>query len=205
MTTDLNPSTPRARVLGAGVIAFPLMLLAIDALTLVRGETDTTAGGAILVWSSVALGLGYSGIVGLVQHRLPRFSAVLSVLCAAHVAGTAAFGVDMVYVALGSVALVDSGNAAGFLATGAPGIMAPFALAGCGIALLLARAGSRWAGIALIVGGILFPISRIPDIVALGVLDDLILLSAAVPIGLLVARGHAPLARPASALQPAAG
>lgn len=202
----MDSPTPRTRLLGAALVAFPCFLLTIDAITLATGEIDTTAGGAILVWSSVALGLGYAGILGLVQHRLPRFSVALSLLCAMHVVGGAAFGVDTVYVALGSTALVDSGDVAGFLATGAPGIMAPFALAGCGIALLLARVGPRWNGFAWIVGGILFPLSRIPDIVALAVIDDLVLLAAMLPVGLLLARTRgAPAEAGAAVPHPVAG
>ncbi|HUG85452.1 MAG TPA: hypothetical protein VMM13_12855 [Euzebya sp.] len=60
------------------------------------------------------------------------------------------------------------------------------------VAIATGRAGliSRTAMVLAVVGGVLFPASRIPGIAALGILADLVLVAALVPVGLAALRGR---------------
>lgn len=197
MTTTTAPTsivvatdaTPRTRVLGLAVIAFPLLLIASDAAHYAEtGSLSGQTGAVIQVWIGPALGLAYFGLVGLIQHRLPRVAALLTVLGAVSAAGAVAFGVETLHVALGADSLVEGDGFAGIAATALPGIFTPLALMGCGIALWRAHIGPRWAAPALAIGGLLFPASRIGEVAALVVVTDLVLAAAFVAFGLLLLR-----------------
>jgi len=73
--------------------------------------------------------------------------------------------------------------------------MGPLAWIGIGLALLRGAVQPRWCGAALVIAGLLFPVSRIGDIAALAIVDDLIFLLALAPLGLAIMQGRDVLSR----------
>ena len=113
------------------------------------------------------------------------------------------YGIDSIQSAVFDTgSLQETESAAVPFALQIPGLMAPLSLAVLG--LMLARTGvaPKALGWLLVVGAALFPASRIPDVEALAMASDLLLVASLAPIGLRLLGGGArtSLHRPAAAL-----
>jgi hypothetical protein len=180
--------SPMTRLTAVAFVAAPL-LIAASSVAWVAGSEPARG---VLQFYGVAL----SAIVILtLTHALapafPRAAVALTLLGVLGVAAGAGFAVDNIHGALLDDAyLVDDGGATGALVAQLPGPM--FALAWVGIGATLLRAGvrPRWSAIALIVGGLMFPASRIGEIAPLALVDDLLFLVALAPLGLAIVRGR---------------
>lgn len=203
---DSTPS-PRHRVLGAGMIIAPLLLLASTVASVAGdGLGRDQAGGVLQMYAAAAFVLAVIGLTQLVDDAYPRASAVLTVIGALGCCGAAGYAINSIYVAIGTIDLnenVDGAAAAGQWALRSPGILFPLAFIGLGIALLKAGVEPRWSGAALILGGILFPVTRIGSIDALAPLPDVLLFVGLAPLGVTFLRGRAATRRDVRQAQPA--
>ncbi len=182
-------SSPRTRVFAVAMILAPiLLLLSTLAHSFGKGLGEDATGGAIQVYAMVAFALAIVGLTSLLEPSLSRLSAVLTVTGLLGVAGGVGFGIDSIVFASNPTAAASEleGSTAAGLALFLPGTVFPLTLIVLGLALAKTGVVPRPAALALALGGLLFPLSRIPSIEALAVASDLMLITGLVPIGLAV-------------------
>jgi hypothetical protein len=180
------------RLTGAATVAAPVLLLGstISYVSAGKGMNDGEAGGTIQVWAMIAFALVTVSLARLLERAAPRAAATLSVVGLIGAAGGVGYGIDSIQAAIfdtGSIQETDSAVAP--LALQLPGVLFPLSLIGLGV--MLARTGTvaPWSGWTLAAGALLFPLSRIPDVEALAVAADALLVIALVPLGLQMIRG----------------
>ena len=180
------------RLSGAAIVAAPVLLLVstISYITAGDGMNTGEAGGAIQVWAMIAFALAMVSLARLLERPAPRAAAALTVVGLIGAAGGVGYGIDSIQAAIfdtGSIQETDSAVAP--LALQLPGVLFPLSLIGLGV--MLARTGvvARWSGWALAAGGLLFPLARIPDVEALALVGDALLVMALVPLGWQTIRG----------------
>lgn len=172
-------------------MAAPALLLASTIAYVANGEgmNDGEAGGAIQVWAMIAYAVTVVGLSRLLDADAPRAADVLLVAGLVGTAGGVAYGIDSIQAALvGGESLQEMGSAAASLALQVPGVLFPLGLAALGVVLLRNGLVTRWTGTGLVVGALLFPASRIPDVEVLAIASDLVLLAALVPFGWALVR-----------------
>jgi hypothetical protein len=140
------------------------------------------AGGAVQVFSGGLWFLGFMGLTRRVGHSYPKAAAWIAFVAALGATGTVAYGIDSIHRVASGVRAQELGPT-GMVATMVPGTMFPLALMCFGVALLRSGTTPRWSAALLILGGVLFPISRIAAITPLALGVDVVLLLAAGPIG----------------------
>ncbi len=185
-------TTPRTRLLGAAMIAAPALLLASTvAHTAGGGLGEDQAGGVIQVYAMAAFMVAVVGLTRACEGPFPRTAAVMLLIGAIGVAGGVAYGINSIYVDLGSIDLNENvEGTAGPLALQLPGLLFPLTFVVLGVALARAQTEPRWCAIALAVAGVLFPISRIGGIEILAVIADAVFLLALVPLGWRILQGR---------------
>lgn len=193
------------RLFGAAMIIAPVLLLASTiAAVLGEGLGEDQAGGVLQMYAAAAFFLAIIGLTRLIEATAPRAAAALTVFGAFGVAGAAGYAINSIYAAIGPVNLNENvDGSAGQLALQTPGILFPLTFIGIGIFLLRGHVEPRWSGIALILGGVLFPVSRIGSIDALAPVPDALLLIGLVPLGLALLKGRAPATTTSGTTQPA--
>ena len=181
----------RLRITLAAAILAPVLLLVstIGYLTEGGGMNDGELGGIVQVWGMIAYGIALAGFVRLLEDRTPAGALALGIVAVVGVAAGVAYGIDSVQVAVfGTEPVQETTSPAATLVFQLPGIFFPLSIVLLGV--LLARTGTVPAllGGALVVGGVLFPASRIPDVEALAVTSDVIVLLALAAIVVRVTR-----------------
>lgn len=191
------------------MIAAPVLLLASTAAHAAGGGLgEDQAGGVIQVYAMAAFLLALVGLTRMLEDHSPRAATALTLIGALGVAGGVGYGVNSIYVDLGSLDLNNNvEGVAGPLALQLPGLLFPLAFVALGVMLVRAHAVPRWCGIVLAVAGVLFPLSRIPSIEALALVTDSLFVVALVPLGWAILQGrhlvasspHQPQRSPATA------
>lgn len=195
----MNDSSPRvfsplaARIYGVITIVAPLLLLGSTVAYLVDGEgiNDGVLGGTVGVWSALAFVIAFAGILRLLEVRAPRAAPILAIFALAGFSGGIAFNLDAIFTALlgpdGNAAVDtafdEGGNAIGLLAFQPWGWFAPLSLVLVGIFLWRTRTTAWWTGALMIVGGVLFLVSRAGEVDPLVPVGDVALILALVPVG----------------------
>lgn len=206
---DERGPTARSTVMGAGMIAAPLLLLASTTASVAgSGLGEDQTGGVIQLYAFAAMALAVPALTRAIEPEFPRAAALLLVAGMLGVASGAGYAINAIYEGLGAVSLNDEvENAAAPLALQLPGILFPLALAGIGVARIRAGAVPRVAAWALIVAAAGFPLSRIGGIEALALVVDALLVVAMVPLGMRVigAGGVGPATTPEGSRSAATG
>lgn len=172
-----------------------LTLLVIGALLLGAATIAGLTGGGLFhdqlqgALTILAAGPMVGGMVGLalvVAGRAPRIGTVLLVVSLLAGVSMAGFGLDHVSGATYGTRLTHATDeATGATALLALGLAFPLGLAGLGIALWRTGAVPAVAGITLAIGALAFPLGRVPEVAALTIVSDLLLVAGTV---LVVAR-----------------
>ncbi len=182
-------SSPRSRLVGGAFIAAPLLLLGGSVAFAAGSEA---AGGVLQFYAFAGFALVVFTMTATLSSTFPRAAAALTVVGVLGMAAGVGFAVDNLHGALLDDAyLVDDGGIAGVLVANVPGLMGPLAFVGIGVALVRAGIGPRFSGAALVIAGLLFPVSRIGDISLLAIVDDTIFVLALAPWGWEILRGLA--------------
>jgi len=184
--------TPRTRLFGAATIAAPVLLIAsTTAYTAGDGLGEDQVGGVIQVYAMVAFMLTVVGLTQMLENLSPRVAALLTLVGVLGVAGGVGYGINSIYADIGTIDLNDDvAGAAGPLALQLPGILFPLTFVGLGVALLRTHVQPRWCAVALVVAGVLFPLSRIPSVEILALAADTVFLVALLPLGSAMLRGR---------------
>ncbi|MGE0000111.1 MAG: hypothetical protein AB7L17_15680 [Ilumatobacteraceae bacterium] len=186
----MNQLTRRTTLIAA--VVAPLLLAVSTASYIAQGDgmNNGEAGGAIQVWSMIAFAIAIVGLARLAEHEAPRAALAVTVVGLAGTAAGVGYGIDSIQAALfGTESIQDTSSAAAPLALQLPGIMFPLSLVLLGVMLSRARIVPASLGYGLAVGAVLFPASRIPDIEAVAVASDLIVLAAMCGIAARLSRG----------------
>lgn len=191
----------RLRLTAATAVVAPILMLASTIAYLTEGEgmNEGELGGAIQVWAAIAYGIALVGFARMLESKAPRGALVLTVLTLVGVAGAVGYGIDSIQAAVfGTESIQETSSAAAPLALQIPGGCFPLSLVVLGV--LLARTATVPAvlGYGLAVGAVLFPASRIPDVEALAVASDGIVLVALTAITASLVRADRPVPQPAT-------
>jgi len=180
--------TPLTRLIGATFIAAPVLLLASSVAFAAGSEP---ARGVLQFYAAALFMFVLVTLAQTVAGGAPRAAVALALLAVIGMTAGAGFAVDNLHGALLDDAyLVDDGGTAGILVAQVPGLMGPIAWVGFGVALLQTGVRPRWSAWALIVAGLLFPVSRIGEVAPLAIADDLIFLVALAPLGWALMQGR---------------
>ena len=185
-----NTTSPLARLQGAALIAAPI-LLATSTIAYGGdgGMGSSQIGGAVQIYAMAAFPLGLLGLTRRLEGVTPRLAAWLSLLAILGATGGVAYGLDAVHGAVHPEAPLEA-LPVGPVVLQLPGLCFPLSLIGIGLSLARSRVAASWSGYALALGGLLFPISRIPAIVPLALAADGFILAALVPLGVAMLRGR---------------
>lgn len=188
--TTHEPTThvsARDRVHGGALLVAPLLLLASSIAYYVIGSQ--VAGGVIAIYAIASVALAAPALTRPLDATMPRTATTLTALIIfCFVAGGVPFNVAAIMVASGATPLQEL---AVFPVIALPGVIGPLALVATGVALYRAGAAPRFAPIALALGGLLFPISRIGQIAPLAIAVDLLLCASFIALGLSLLQGSA--------------
>ncbi len=170
------------------MIAGPLLLL-VDTLM-----ADESLTGLFQIYSMMAMFLALIGVTQLGEMRAPRLAAVTTLVGSVGIAGGVAFGLNGLYVGSGAEDLNEGTSLAANLGLHLPGPILPLSVICMGVVMLVARIAPQWCGIALIAGGVLFPITRIGDLPTIAPLADILWMVGLAPLGFALLRGRIPRA-----------
>ena len=146
-------------------------------------------GGTLQLWAMIGFALAAVALTRGFADVAPRPSTVLLAIGLAGAAGGVAYGIDSIQAAVyDNASIQDSGRAVAPLALQIPGLLFPVGLLGTGVMLFRTGAAPAWAAALLVVGGLLFPLSRIPGISGLALVGDGLLVVALGAIGLAMFR-----------------
>ncbi len=188
--------TLRTTLFGVAMIMAPLLLL-VSTITSVIGEGlgEDQAGGIIQVYAMAGFLLVTIGLTQLLEDVVPRAAAVLTLLGALGVAAGVGYGINAIYTDIGTLDLNnDVEGVAAPLALQLPGILFPLSFLALGVALYRARVQPRWCGLAIALGAVLFPVSRIGSIDVLAPVPDVLFLLGLAPLGWSLVQGRIALA-----------
>lgn len=172
------------RTTGLAVIVAPLLLLASTLAYVANGQglSEGEAAGAIQIWAFIAFGVAVVGLARAVEAHAPRAGAVLSVLGIVGAAGGVAYGMDSIQVAVLDGSIAQSSVTP--FALRLPGLAFPLSFAALGVLLARHHLVPVTAGYGLAIGAVLFPVSRIPDVAALAIAADVLVVVSMAAIGL---------------------
>jgi hypothetical protein len=178
------------RVTGFAAVLAPLVMLASTISHVAQGDglNDGEAGGIIQVWAFIALGIAIVGLARLLEPSTARGALLVVVLGIGGVAAGAGYGIDSIAADVHSVDSlqdVDSSPAAP-LALQLPGLMNTLSLVVLGVLLARHRTAPPVAAYAVVAGAVVFLVARIPDIEALALVGDAILVLGLGGVGLSV-------------------
>lgn len=164
------------------LVAAPVLLIISQFFWSENGRI-TTEGGWIQILSFFCWIPAFHAMFSLLSERMPRYAIVgFIVACYACIGGNN-FGMDGMYTyAFGLQSMEEAGRFHAEIGNGIlpvlfiPGILFPLSLIGLGIMLWRTQSVPTAVAILLIIGGICFPISRIPRIELIAHIDNFILL-----------------------------
>jgi hypothetical protein len=186
------------------LVVAPIVMMASTIAYVVgdQGLSEGAAAGAIQIWAFIAYAVALVGLARTVEGAAPRLAATGLVLALIGCVGGAAYGMDSIQAAvLGGT--IESSAATPF-ALRIPGLAFPLALVLLGTLLARCRVAAAPSAMLVIVGGLLFPISRIADLPAVAVASDLVLLVGFAWIAAQLTRGAVAPA-PTASPEPRAG
>lgn len=177
MTTSTTTFTSTFDRLAAGVMVIASVLVLASSFTVFVLDAPV-AGGAMGMVGAALLGAAATAITRPLQALMPRRAAALTLLFAyGFVFGGIAFNLETILVEHGMMSL-DSVSA--FPVIGMSGVIGPLSLVAIGAALF-ATGANRVAGVALVLCGLLFPVSRVFDIASAALaVDSMLVLGMAV-------------------------
>lgn len=181
--SDVSGSA-RAKVLAAGAVAGPLLLAASTV-----SDSDST-GGVLQMYAIAGMLLAVVGVTQLCESLRPRFAAVATFVSAIGIMGGVAYGLNGVYIGSGAEDLNEAETTTAALALHLPGPILALTFIVLGALLLASKVGPKWSGIALMIGGLVFPPTRIGDLGLLRLVPDMLFFVGLLPVAVLLWRNR---------------
>jgi hypothetical protein len=169
-------------------IVGPLFLVASSVAWL--GDDREELRGILTFWTFPFMALAVYGVAGRLQGRSPIGRAVVTALVAIGACAGAGFATEVSMVEhFGVERLMEQDTPSAFLGLGIPGPMFPLGLVLLGLLSFRHRTLPRPQALLLTAGGVLFPLSRIPQTAPLALAADLLILAAFAPVAFAGRRG----------------
>lgn len=180
--TTAGTIDPTARLMRVAAIVGPLFFVA-SSLAWVAGADYEELRGILTFWAMPFTALAVYGVAGRLQGRSPVGRAFVTALVAIGSCAGAGFATEINMVDhFGVERLMDQDTPSAFLALGIPGPMFAVGLALLGFLSFRHRTLPRAQALCLALGGVLFPLGRIPQIPELALATDLLFLAALAPV-----------------------
>lgn len=168
---------PVRRILLGAIVAGPVVVSLGTLVGTLRGSVfaDVWQGGINVLGTGIWL-LGVVALGLALAEHAPRLGAALLGLGVVCLATGAAWGVDYMAAAVHGERMAGPVGAP-FLLVAVPGALFPLTLAAIGVALWRTGAVPAAAGLTLAVGALLFPAGRIPEVGAVALTADVVLIA----------------------------
>lgn len=172
--------SPTATLVALAAGVGPALLAASSVAWIVDAEE---LRAILTFWALPALALAVVGVAARLERSAPRTRAFLTALVVLGACAGSAFGLEAAMVEhFGTERLIMQDTPSAMLILGLPGPLFPLSLLVTGIVSFRKRTLAPCSAVLLAVAGALFPMSRIPQIPALALVADLILLAALAPV-----------------------
>lgn len=171
-------ASPTAALVRGAAVVGPLLLLG-SSIAWAVGPEVAELRGSLQFWAFPFLGLALMGIATRLEQPAPLARAVLTAMFAIGMVAGGSFAQEILMVDFfGVERLLRQPTPSAVLALGLPGVLLPIGTAVMGLVFLVHRTVPAKVCLALVVGGLLFPMSRIPELAGLAVVADIVLLVA---------------------------
>lgn len=186
-----RPATPFAPALAFSAVVGPALVVASSLLWTAGLEE---ARFALQFLGAALASVGLVALCLQLAEQAPRTANVLGLLALVGFgAGGIGFAVDGLHETIhGSTSMAETDGLAALVAPTATGALGPLSVVAIGIAVLRFRTLPVAAGAMLVVGGVLFPLSRVGEVPPLAVVVDLLLAAVIVPFGVRLWRTGRP-------------
>lgn len=172
--------SPTASLGRAAATAGPVLLLGSSVAWAV-GPDVAELRGSLQFWAFPFLGLALMGIATRLEVPAPRARAVLTAMFAIGMVAGGSFAQEILMVDhFGTERLLRQPTPSALLALGIPGVLLPIGTTVMGLMALVHRALPPKVCLLMAAGGLMFPMSRIPELAGLAIAADLVLLVALV-------------------------
>lgn len=177
-----GPASPTSALFAMAAAVGPALLLG-SSVAWAAGDGSEELRGILQFWSFPFFALAAVGVAARLERSSPVGRAVITAMLAVGAAGGAAFANEINMVEhFGTERLLRQDTPSALVALGIPGVLFPIGLMATGALSVIHRTLPRWQAALLAIGGLLFPLSRIPEVAGLAVLADTLLLAAMAPI-----------------------
>jgi hypothetical protein len=184
-----DPSDPTARLMRVAAVVGPL-LLAASSVAWLGGDDTEELRGILTFWALPFMALAVYGVAARLQGRSPAGRAVVTALVAIGACAGAGFAIEINMVEhFGVERLMEQDTPSAMLALGMPGLCFPLSLIALGLLSFSYRTLPRAQALLLAAGGVLFPLSRIPQVAGLALVADVLLIAALAPVAFSARRG----------------
>lgn len=186
-----RPATEFAPALAFSAVVGPVLVVA-SSLLWTAGLDE--ARFALQFLGAALTAVGLVAVCLQLAEQAPRAANVLGLLALVGFgAGGVGFAVDGLHeIVHGSTSMAETDGLAALVAPTATGALGPLCVVAIGVAVLRFRPLPVTSGVLLVVGGVLFPLSRVGEVPPLAVVVDLLLAAAIVPVGVRLWRSGRP-------------
>jgi hypothetical protein len=186
-----DPSDPTARLMRVAAVVGPLVLAA-SSVAWLAGDDSAELRGILTFWAFPFLALAAYGVASRLQHRSPAGRAVVTALVAIGTCAAGGFATEINMMDhFGVERLMEQDTPSAMLALGMPGLCFPLSLIVLGVLSFTYRTLPRAQALLLTAGGVLFPMSRIPEVAGLALVADALIIAAFAPVAFSARRGRA--------------
>lgn len=182
-------SDPTARLMKVAAVVGPLFLVA-GSVAWLGGDDRAELRGILTFWAFPFIALAAYGVASRLQGRSPVGRGVVTALVAIGTCGGGAFATEInMGEHFGVERLIDQDTPSALLALGLPGLCMPLSLVVLGLLSYRHQTLPRGQALLLAAGGVLFPMSRIPQVAPLAMVADMLVLAAFAPVAFSTRRG----------------
>lgn len=191
---------PMTRMIAGGCLILGPAVQAVESFFW-KDDYQGITSGSLAVIAAVCWITGLFAVFRLLEERAPGYAAVALPLAVYGCIGGVTFGVQGMHEELfgvphaESVQMIGEHPQAAFAAFWIAGPLFPLGVFALGCVLARVKVVPLPTGVLMCVAALVFPLSRVPDEVAVAHLGDVLLLLPFVHLGVLVAtgaRGHEP-------------
>jgi hypothetical protein len=181
---------PTVRLMRVAALVGPL-LLAGGSVAWLAGDDAAELRGILTFWAFPFIALAAYGVASRLQQHSPVGRAVVTALVAIGTCAGAGFATEINMVDhFGVERLMDQDTPSAMLALGLPGLAFPLSLIALGALSFTYRTLPRAQALLLAAAGLLFPLSRIPQVAGLALVADVLLVAALAPVAFSARRGR---------------
>jgi hypothetical protein len=181
-------TSPTERLAAIAAAVGPLVLVA-SSLAWLAGDEYAELRAILSFWAFPAIALGLIGIATRLERSAPRSRALVTALVTIGAVAGGAFAQEIAMVDFfGTERLIRQDTPSAMLSLGLPGLMFPAGVILTGLLAFRHRVLPRWQAALLAAGGALFPLSRMPELPALSVAADVLMVVALAPVAFAAGR-----------------